>query len=170
MGGFWSGDMSAGQTGHVPQGLCAKLSRAVSGVARHYEMVGRGKDAVGLIEATLEFAAPDLGPQDRALLMADLGGMIWKQGQYERALALLEEAKGLAQDKLTLATALYHLGEIDFKFAIGRACHVLAELHLSAGHRERALGYFEKLAQLSAQTGYKMFSGVANKRIEEIKS
>jgi tetratricopeptide (TPR) repeat protein len=313
--------MSTGKSGNIPQDLCTELSRSVSAIARHYEMVGRGKDAVGLVESTLKFSAPDLDPRDRALLMADLGGMIWKQGHYVRALALLEEAKGLAQEGLALATILYHLGELayvqvfimqsggdlqealayhegclalrqeigdqpgvtlslsrvgvlyermdedekalayhekaielakeidyprgmirpythiggghrrngdlqtalrfyqkaldiseevdsredtvfglanvgwtayrldgdfetalgrfqraleiaeamDFKFAIGRAYHVLAELHSSAGDGERALEYFEKLAQLSEQTGYKIFSGVASKRIKEIK-
>lgn len=303
----------------------AKLAEVVSETARHYAMLGRTTDAVGLFQATLEFAGPDLAPQHKALLMADLGGVIWKQGQHEHALELLQEAQRLAeagQDKHSLATALYHLGELaymrvfmmqegrdldealdyhrqclalrqeiqdhpgvtlslsrvgvlyerreerekalahyqqaielaqevdyplgvvrpythiggyhrrdgdpetalsfyqkalnvsqevgcsedivfglcnvgwaaykqdqdferalehfqraldmaqgmDFKFAIGRAYHVLAELYADAGDDARALEYFKKLARLGAENGYRIFASVSDKRMAEIEN
>lgn len=298
------------------------LASAVSSAARRYEMLGHTRKAVQLLRAILEFADQGGSPSGRALLMADLGGIVWKQGHYDEALELLAEAKTLAEmagDRAVLATVLYHLGElayvkvfmmqageleealvyheqclvlrreiadrpgmtlslsrigvlhermqkydvalayhdqaieiaeaidyplgtirpythiagshrrsgdlhtaltfyqkaldisreagshedivfgsinvgwatyclhgdsetalacfqsalkmaeqIEFQFAIGRAYYVLAEMYLSEGDGDQALAYFEKLARLSAETGYKLFEGVANKKIKEI--
>jgi tetratricopeptide (TPR) repeat protein len=303
--------------------IYTRLADAVSEAARRYEMLGHTRQAVGLLRWTLEFGEQDGSLQGKALLMADLGGIIWKQGHFDEALELLTEARRLAEtvgDKSCLATALYQLGELayvrafmmqegelqdalayhekclalrqeigdrpgitlslsrvgvlyermkeyekamayheraielaeeigyprgtirpythiggghrrngdlrtaltfyrkalsiaqeidsyenivfglanvgwtmyrldgdfetawgcfrralelaegmDFKFAIGRAYHVLGALYFNEGDMERALEYFEKLARLAVETGYKFFSGPANRHIQEIK-
>lgn len=300
-----------------------QFAHAVSQAARQYYLHGDTVKAMQLLRSTLNYSEEDINLPDKALLMADLGGMIWKHGHYKEALQLVTDARWLADqvgDEFSLTTALYHLGElayvkafmmqagevkdalvyheqclalrqetddhtgitlslsrigvlherlkddekaivyfekaielskdvdyplglirpythiagryrrqgdhhtaltfyqkaltlsqelndyeniifgltnvgmakyrldgdpeaalshlqhalklaqrINFIFATGRAYHALAEVSLKAGDKGAALGYFEKLTHVSAKDGYSLFSGLAYKRIEEIK-
>lgn len=117
------------------------LAIAVSSAARRYEMLGHTQKAIQLLGAILEFADPGGSPVGRALLMADLGGIVWKQGHYNKALELLTEAKTLAEkagDRLILATALYHLGELAY----------VKVFMMQAGELEEALAYHEQCLAL----------------------
>jgi tetratricopeptide (TPR) repeat protein len=76
-------------------------------------------------------------------------------GDFEAALKHFQRALELAE-------------QMDFKFAIGRTYHVLGELFFREGDGAQALEYFERMAQLSLETGYKSLLGLANSRIEEI--
>jgi tetratricopeptide (TPR) repeat protein len=104
-------------TADIPPDLIAQLAVTVSETARRYETMGRPRDAVRVLETALTFGAPDLQPRDRALLLADLGGMLWKQGRHQEAQVRLAEARDLAAEtggRRALATALYHLGELAY--------------------------------------------------------
>jgi tetratricopeptide (TPR) repeat protein len=73
-----------------------------------------------------------------------------------------ETAFGYFQSALEMAE------RTEFKFAIGRCYHVLAETYLSEGDSQQALTYFQELARLAVETGYRLFGEVADKRIKEI--
>jgi tetratricopeptide (TPR) repeat protein len=158
------------ETGSQAQRLAdvqASLAGAVSGAARQYELLGQAGKAVRLLKSMLEFSDWDGSPQGKALLLADLGSMIWKQGHFDEALELLAEAKALVErteDRPLLATALYHLGELAY----------VRKFMMQAGELEEALVYHERCLairrEVQDQVGVTLSLsriGVLHERMEE---
>jgi tetratricopeptide (TPR) repeat protein len=171
----------------IPEDLVTQLAEAVCRIAHSYERSGRPHDAVQLLESALAFGEQDQHPRDRALLMATLGGIIWKRGCFAQAFALLQKARRLAMAadyKPALACALYHLGELAYvrfflmqeggledAFDYHECCLVLRQemadlpgitlslsrlgaLHEWLRDYDRALAYHQQAVQLALEIDY----------------
>jgi hypothetical protein len=83
-------DWADGSIREIPPELIAQLAEAVRRTARRYEMMGRPRDAVRVLQTALTSGRENLRPQDMARLTADLGGILWRQGYYQDAVCGLE--------------------------------------------------------------------------------
>jgi tetratricopeptide (TPR) repeat protein len=124
----------------------AQVSASMSETARLGAIVGASGQVVPLLRDTLEAFALDGVTRGKALLMAELGGIIWKQGHFDEALELLVEARALAEEhgeKPALATALYHLGELAYVQAF----------MMGSGDLDEALAYHQQCLALRRELG-----------------
>lgn len=134
------------------------------GMIRPYTHIGGYHRRNGNLPAALDYyqkaltISEEIKDQENVVFgLCNVGWFAYRQdGEKEKALARFNRALGIAK-------------RLDFKFAIGRVYHVLAELFWNEGDSDQALAYFEKLSQLAHGVNYKMLSDQADRRIAEIK-
>jgi tetratricopeptide (TPR) repeat protein len=129
--------------------------------------------------------------------LTHIGGSHRRSGDLQRALTYYQEALDISQTVsshediifglINVGWAAYRLDgdpeialghvrralamaeQAGFQFAIGRAYHALAEICFSEGDGDQAWSYFQKLVRLSEETGYKVLSDPAHRRMVEIR-
>jgi tetratricopeptide (TPR) repeat protein len=93
-----------------------RLVAIVEEIAETLTLTGQWDQAIHLLQSLLEMAdqANDKG-KSGARVRILLGDLLWRRGNHEEALELLQEAKRLAEkalDDRTLGDALYYLGDL----------------------------------------------------------
>ena len=117
--------------------------------------------------------------ESTALELAELGGEIWKRGDYDKenivfglcnvGLISYRIENDSETSRCHFQMALEISEQLGFKFAIGRAYHGLAELFFHERDLDQALAYFTKLSELGSSANYKLLVDHAERRIAEIK-
>jgi tetratricopeptide (TPR) repeat protein len=93
-----------------------RLAAIVEEIAETLTLTGQWDQAIHLLRSVLEMAdqAEDKG-KSGARVRILLGDLLWRRGNHEEALELLQEAKRLAEkalDDRMLGDALYYLGDL----------------------------------------------------------
>jgi hypothetical protein len=80
-----NGDWAGSGSTELPPELVTQLAEAVSKAAHRYEMMGRPRDAVRVLQTALSSGRQTLQPRDRERLVAALGAVEWRQGCCQAA-------------------------------------------------------------------------------------
>ncbi len=133
------------------------LIRPYTHIGGHHRRNGDLRTALTFYQKALDISLEVDSREDIVFGLDNVGLATYRlDGDAETALGHFRRALEIAK-------------QIDFKFAIGRTYHALAEVYFSEGDMEQALQYARRLAQLSLETGYRLFLEPANRCIEEIR-
>lgn len=119
-----------------------RLAAIVEEIAETRTLTGQWDQAIHLLRSVLEMAdqAEDNG-KSGARVRILLGDLLWRRGNHEEALELLQEAKRLAEkasDDRTLGDALYYLGDL----------YYIEAFYMNKRDRAEPLEYHEKALAL----------------------
>ena len=124
-----------------------RLAAIVEEIAETCFLTGRWDQAVHLLRFALDVAdkAEDEG-KSGARIRILLGTLLWKRGNFEAALEMLEEAKRLAEQALddrTLGDAVYYLGDL----------YYIEAFYMHRRDRAEALEYHDRALALRKKAG-----------------
>ncbi len=132
--------------------------RPYTHMAAHHRRNGDPKTALALDQKSLEISEEIDDQESIVFGLTNLAGAAYRlQGDTETAIKHFRRALTIAEKR-------------DFKLASGRIYHDLASVHQREGDLVQALAYLEKLSQMAHAVNYKMLSGLADRRIAEIKN
>lgn len=124
-----------------------QLTELLTKIVERQELHGRWHEAIHTLRMGLKMTR---GAKHNRLyeaqLQTRLAGLLWKQGEFGTAMALLRQAKTTAAhigDKATLALVLYHLGEV----------HYVKCFAMLVGHHFQAVDYHKQALQLREAWG-----------------